>query len=63
MYAIRSYYEAGLSCTIRGITTAEYPTPAKRPAYSVMTKVKVKQVFGISIPEWMDSLRKVIRDF
>ena len=38
------------------IRTAEYPTPAKRPAYSVMDKSKVKRTFNIEIPYWRDSL-------
>ena len=38
------------------IKTSEYPTPAKRPAYSVMDKSKIKQVFNIEIPYWRDSL-------
>jgi dTDP-4-dehydrorhamnose reductase len=38
------------------IRTAEYPTPAIRPAYSVMDKSKIKRVFGIEIPYWRDSL-------
>ncbi len=38
------------------IKTSEYPTPAKRPAYSVMDKSKIKQVFSLEIPYWRDSL-------
>jgi dTDP-4-dehydrorhamnose reductase len=38
------------------IRTAEYPTPARRPAYSVMDKSKIKRTFGIEIPYWRDSL-------
>jgi len=39
------------------IRTAEYPTKATRPAYSVMDKSKVKKVLGISIPHWRESLQ------
>ena len=38
------------------IKTSEYPLPAVRPSYSVMDKTKIKQVFGIEIPYWRDSL-------
>jgi len=38
------------------IRTSEYPVKAVRPAYSVMDKSKIKQVFGIEIPYWRDSL-------
>jgi dTDP-4-dehydrorhamnose reductase len=38
------------------ITTSEYPTRAVRPAYSVMSKAKIKQTFNIEIPYWRDSL-------
>jgi dTDP-4-dehydrorhamnose reductase len=39
------------------IRTAEYPTKATRPAYSVMDKSKVKQALGVAIPHWRTSLR------
>ncbi|HJP64563.1 MAG TPA: dTDP-4-dehydrorhamnose reductase [Mucilaginibacter sp.] len=38
------------------IRTSEYPVKAVRPAYSVMDKSKIKQVFGVEIPYWRDSL-------
>lgn len=45
-------------CKVKPITTNQYPTKAKRPAYSVLSKAKIRQVFGIQPPEWRDSLRK-----
>ena len=42
------------------ITTAEYPTPAKRPAYSVLDCGKLKRTFGIQLPDWEDGLRLVL---
>jgi len=42
------------------IRTAEYPTKAMRPAYSVMDKAKIKKTFGIEIPYWRHSLEKCI---
>jgi len=45
-------------CKVKAITTDQYPTKAKRPAYSVLSKDKIRQVFGIQPPGWQDSLRK-----
>jgi dTDP-4-dehydrorhamnose reductase len=41
------------------ITTPEYPTPARRPAYSVMSGEKLRQVFGLQLPGWETSLKQV----
>ncbi len=46
----------GASCTIHPIPTAEYPTPAKRPAYSVLDNSKIEQAFGIRLPDWRTAL-------
>lgn len=43
------------------IRTAEYPTKATRPAYSVMDKAKIKKTFGIEIPYWRHSLERCIQ--
>jgi len=43
-------------CVINPIASAEYPTPAKRPQYSVLDTTKIKETFGIVIPNWQDSL-------
>jgi dTDP-4-dehydrorhamnose reductase len=44
------------------ITTAEFPTPAHRPAYSVLSNRRLKQAFGISLPHWDMQLRSVFSD-
>jgi dTDP-4-dehydrorhamnose reductase len=49
---------SGSKCVVDPIPTSAYPTPAKRPAYSVMDTTKIQQVFGISIPSWKESLQK-----
>lgn len=51
---------SGLNCRVNHITTAQYPTAAKRPEYSIMSKSKFKTVFGAKIPEWEASLEDVI---
>ena len=48
------------SCHVRPLHTAEYPTPANRPHYSVLDKTKIKQTYGIEIPYWQDSLSECI---
>jgi len=48
---------SGSNCIVNPITTEQYPTPAKRPAYSVLDTTKIKKTFGIEIPGWEDSLR------
>ncbi|MBO4660914.1 MAG: dTDP-4-dehydrorhamnose reductase [Prevotella sp.] len=48
------------SCTVRPLHTAEYPTPAARPHYSVLDKTKIKQTYGIDIPYWEESLEQCI---
>lgn len=45
------------TCHVRPLHTAEYPTPARRPHYSVLDKTKIKKVYGIEIPYWEDSLK------
>ncbi|MGC8764410.1 MAG: dTDP-4-dehydrorhamnose reductase [Brevinematia bacterium] len=46
----------GIECEIIPIETKDYPTPAKRPPYSVLNKKKIKSLLGIKIPYWKDSL-------
>lgn len=45
------------------ITTAEYPTPAKRPAYSVLSHRKISAVIGTHPPHWRQSLRLMLKDY
>ena len=47
--------------TVKPIDTAACPTPAKRPHYSVLSKNKIKNTFGIEIPYWRDSLAKCLK--
>ena len=47
-------------CDVKPISTKEYPTPAKRPAYSVLDKTKIQQTFGIKLKNWKESLRNCI---
>lgn len=48
------------SCHVKPLHTAEYPTPAARPHYSVLDKTKIKQTYGIEIPYWEESLEQCV---
>jgi dTDP-4-dehydrorhamnose reductase len=52
---------AKLDCKIKPIETIEYPTPAKRPHYSLLNKSKIKNDFDIIIPYWKDGLDDCLR--
>ncbi len=49
-------------CDIRPCHSDEFPSPVKRPAYSVLDKTKVKKTFGIKVPYWTDSLKVCIKN-
>ena len=52
---------AGINrCQVSPLHTEEYPTPASRPHYSVLDKTKIKQTYGIVIPQWEESLQKCL---
>lgn len=47
-------------CKVNPCTTAEYPTKARRPAYSVLCKDKIQQTLGIRLPQWKESLSRFL---
>ena len=49
-------------CDIQPCHSNEFPSPVKRPAYSVLDKTKFKETFGLKIPYWVDSLKVCIRN-
>jgi dTDP-4-dehydrorhamnose reductase len=49
----------GYACKVNGISSSDYPTPAKRPAYSLLDKTKIKRVYGVAIPDYKESLKKM----
>jgi len=51
-----------INIKINPIETKEYPTPAKRPHYSVLNKSKIKKEFNIEIPYWRESLKKCLKE-
>lgn len=46
----------GINCLVKPIASEDYPSPVKRPPYSVLNKSKIKRNFGLQIPYWRDSL-------
>ncbi|WP_149913392.1 dTDP-4-dehydrorhamnose reductase [Sphingobacterium cavernae] len=49
-----------LDCVINAIPTSAYPTPAKRPKFSLLDKTKIKSTFGVQVPFWKDSLNEML---
>ncbi len=64
-----SWYEFALAikelgnfdCEVSGISSSNYPTPAKRPQYSLLDKTKIKDTFGVVVPNYKDSLEKCLK--
>jgi dTDP-4-dehydrorhamnose reductase len=55
-------YAGNNICDIQSCHSDEFPSPVKRPSYSVLDKTKVKETFGLIIPYWTDSLKKCIKN-
>ena len=53
-------YSGQTACDIKPCHSEDFPSPVKRPAFSVLDKTKIKQTFCISVPYWTDSLKKCI---
>lgn len=52
---------SGINCNIKPIRTKDYPLPAPRPAFSVLSKSKIKDTYEIKIPYWSDSVKECIQ--
>lgn len=50
------------TCEISGIPSSAYPTPAQRPTYSLLNKSKIKKTYGINIPNYKESLKKMFKN-
>ena len=60
-FAVKIFELTGIQCVVKPLTTAGYPTRAKRPAYSVLDKSKIKSIYGIKIPEWENGLERCLK--
>lgn len=50
------------NCKIQPCHSDEFPSPVKRPAYSVLDKTKIKETFGLTVPYWTDSLKVCLKN-
>lgn len=55
-------YAGHTKCEIHPCHSEEFPSPVKRPAYSVLDKTKIKATFGVEIPYWTESLKNCMRN-
>ena len=60
-FAIAIFKSAPIRCKVIPIETKDYPTPAKRPHYSLLNKAKIKNTFDLTIPYWKDSLPECLQ--
>ena len=56
----RQQIQDGRVCEILPCRSEEFPSPVRRPAYSVLDKSKIKAALGLEIPEWQDGLRRCL---
>ncbi|MCM1152368.1 MAG: dTDP-4-dehydrorhamnose reductase [Muribaculum sp.] len=59
-FALAIFAITGKNIEVEPCTTRDYPTPARRPLYSVLSKTKIKKTYNITIPHWQKSLRKCL---
>ena len=55
-------YNGTIVCNVQPCYSCDFPSPVKRPSYSVLDKSKIKSVFGVEVPYWTDSLKKCINN-
>ncbi|RIJ45857.1 dTDP-4-dehydrorhamnose reductase [Maribellus luteus] len=56
-FAVAIFEMAGVECQVSPLTSDQFPTPTKRPHYSVLNKSKIRNTFEVRIPYWRDSLK------
>jgi dTDP-4-dehydrorhamnose reductase len=59
-FAVEIKKSIGSKCIVNPIPTSSYPTPAKRPHYSVLNKEKIVSVYQVKLKDWRESLRNCI---
>lgn len=60
-FALAIFEISGVNCKVYPVVSDEFPTPAKRPNYSVLNKWKIKNTFDLNIPHWRESLKICIQ--
>jgi dTDP-4-dehydrorhamnose reductase len=61
-FAMAIFELAGIRCALAPIESKDYPTPARRPHYSVLNKEKIKSAFGLEIPHWREALATLFQE-
>jgi dTDP-4-dehydrorhamnose reductase len=61
-FATAIFYETNTACKVFPVESDQFPTPAPRPAYSVMDKSKIKETYEIEISHWQESLRSCLKN-
>ncbi|HRF39348.1 MAG TPA: sugar nucleotide-binding protein, partial [Saprospiraceae bacterium] len=61
-FAIAIKEVSGSDCIVKPIPTSQYPTPARRPAFSVLDTQKVQDVYGVEMKNWKESLKVCLRN-
>ena len=62
-FAQEIFLQKEVAIDLQAIPTKSYPTPAKRPAYSVLDKSKIKATFGVNIKDWKTSLKDCLKHY
>jgi dTDP-4-dehydrorhamnose reductase len=55
-------YARHTECNILPCHSDEFPSPVKRPSYSVLDKTKIKETFGVKVPFWTESLKVCLKN-
>ena len=55
-----AFFSGNTDCKIHPCRSSEFPSPVRRPAYSVLDKTKIKSTFNVEVPYWTDSLRRCL---
>ena len=61
-FALAIRDQIGSACTVQPIPTTQFPTPAKRPHYSLLDKSLIRNTYQLKIPDWQDSLRDCLQN-
>ncbi len=61
-FALEIIKESNLACLVKPIKSSEYPLPAKRPAYSVLSLEKIKSLYNLEIPDWKVGLSECLEE-
>ncbi|WP_319503723.1 sugar nucleotide-binding protein [uncultured Draconibacterium sp.] len=60
-FALAIFELSVVDCKVKPVLSENFPTPAKRPAYSVLNKAKIKGTYDLEVPYWRDSLKICIK--